>query len=118
MTEAEEQISDIEDKIMDNKEAEKKREREIMDHQHRLRDLSDLLKCNNICIIGVPEEEDKKRKVYVNKLLLKTPLIWEKILTSKSKKAQKPLIKFKTSQPLPRHIIYSNPQNTQTKKES
>ena len=33
---------------MENTEAEKKREREVMDHEDRLRERSDLLKCNNI----------------------------------------------------------------------
>ena len=39
MDEAEEQISDIEDKIMENNEAEKKREGKILDHECRHRNL-------------------------------------------------------------------------------
>ena len=38
-----------------------------MDHEGRRRELSDLLKYNNIHIIGVPEDEEKE-KVYLNKL--------------------------------------------------
>ena len=38
MEEAEERISDIEDKIMENNDAEKKKERKILDHKHRLRE--------------------------------------------------------------------------------
>ena len=34
---AEEKISDIEDKIMENNEAERKRERKVLDHKCRLR---------------------------------------------------------------------------------
>lgn len=41
---------------MGNNEAEQKRER-ILEHNNRLRELSDFMKCNNICIIGIPEEE-------------------------------------------------------------
>ena len=52
MDEAEEQISDTEDKIMENYEAEKKRERKVMDHEGRLRELSNLLKCSNIDILS------------------------------------------------------------------
>ena len=40
--------SNIEDKIMENNEVEKKRETMVMEHECRLRGLSDLLKWNNI----------------------------------------------------------------------
>ena len=56
-----------------------------MDHEGRRRELSDLLKYNNIHIIGIPEDEEKE-KVYLNKLQLKTFLIWGRTQTSKSKK--------------------------------
>lgn len=62
MDEAEEWISDIEDKIMKNNEAEKKRERKVVDHKGRLRELSNLLKCNNIPIIGVPEDKEREKE--------------------------------------------------------
>ena len=57
---AEEWISDLEDNIMENNEDEQKRERRTMEHEKRLRELSDSIKCKNIHIIGVPEEERKK----------------------------------------------------------
>ena len=34
--------------------------RRIMQHENRFREFNDSTKCNNICIIGVPEEERKK----------------------------------------------------------
>ena len=49
----------MKDKIMDNSKAEQERER-IMEHKNRLRELADCIKCNNICITGVPEEEERK----------------------------------------------------------
>ena len=61
MNEAEKQISNIEDKIMKNNEAEKKKERKVMDHKDRFRELNDLLKCNKICIIGIPEDEEREK---------------------------------------------------------
>lgn len=70
MEEAEEQISDIEDEIMENNEAEEKRERKILDHKCRLKELSDSIKHNNIQIIKVPEEEEEEKrwqKVYLRK---------------------------------------------------
>jgi len=51
MEETEEQISDIEDKIIENNDAKKKRERKILDYEYRLRELSDSIKRNNIHII-------------------------------------------------------------------
>ena len=50
-----------ESKIMENNEAEKKRERKILDHKCRLRELSNFIKLNNIHITGVPEKEEWKK---------------------------------------------------------
>ena len=60
MEEAKGRISEIEDKIKEIDKAEKKRFK-ILDHEKRITELSDSMKQNNICIIGVPEEEKKKR---------------------------------------------------------
>ena len=46
---------------MGNNEAGKKRESRLLDHKGRLRELSDSMKQNGICIIGVPGEEQEKR---------------------------------------------------------
>ena len=43
MDEAEQQITDIEDKFMENNEAEKKKETKAKKHDIRIRELSDLL---------------------------------------------------------------------------
>ena len=59
--EAEQRMSDIEDKLMENNEAEKKREIKAREHDLRIREISDSLKRNNIRIIGVPEEEERNR---------------------------------------------------------
>ena len=53
MEEAEEWIGDIEGKIMENNEAAKNRESKLLDHETRLRKLSNSTKCNNIHIIGI-----------------------------------------------------------------
>ena len=66
---AEKQISKIEDKIMGNNETERKWEIKILDHKCILGDLRNVLKHNNIHIIGVPEDEKKnEQKVYLNKV--------------------------------------------------
>ena len=61
ITEAEERISDLEDKIMEITTAEQKKEKRMKRIEDSLRDLWDNLKCTNIRIIGVPEEEEKKK---------------------------------------------------------
>ena len=43
---------------MENNEAEKKRERKLLDWKGRLREKSDSMKGNNIRILRVPEEEE------------------------------------------------------------
>ena len=59
ITEAEDRISEVEDKMVEINEAERKKE--IKRNEDNLRDLWDNVKCPNIQIIGVPEEEDKKK---------------------------------------------------------
>ena len=54
-------ISDIEDRIVEINESERKKEKRIKRNEENLRDLQDNMKHPNIQIIGVPEEEDKKK---------------------------------------------------------
>ena len=61
ITEAEEQISDLEDKRVEITTAEKKKEKRKKRIEDSLRDLLDNIECTNILIIGVPEEEEKKK---------------------------------------------------------
>ena len=60
ITEAEEWISDLEDKIVEITTAEQDKERRMKRIEDSLRDLWDNTKLTNIQIIGVPEEEEKK----------------------------------------------------------
>ena len=69
MDEAGQQVNDIKDKLMENNEAEEKRETKAKQHGRRIRELSNSLKRNNIRIIGVPEDEEREKEVegYVSK---------------------------------------------------
>ena len=58
INEAEEQKSDLEKKIVEITIAEQNKEKRI---ENSLRDFWDNIKCTNIRIIGVPEEEEKKK---------------------------------------------------------
>ena len=59
ITEAEDRISEVEDRMVEINEAEWKKR--IKRNEDNLRDLWDNVKCPNIQIIGVPEEDKKKR---------------------------------------------------------
>ena len=61
INEAEERITNTEDQVMENKEAEKKRDKQLLDHEGRIQEISDTIKRNNIRIIGIPEEEERER---------------------------------------------------------
>ena len=58
--EAEDRISEVEDKMVEINETERKKEKKrIKRNVVNLRDLWDNVKHSNIRLIGVPEEEDK-----------------------------------------------------------
>ena len=61
MDEAEQRLSNIEDKFMEKNEAEKKRETKAKEHDLRIREISDSLKRNDIRIIGVQKRKREKR---------------------------------------------------------
>ena len=61
ITEAEDRTSEVEDRMVEVNETERKKEKRIKRNEDNLRDLQDNIKCPNIQIIGVPEEENKKR---------------------------------------------------------
>ena len=61
ITEAEDRISGLEDSMVEINESKRKKEKQIKRNEDSLRDLQDSVKCPNIQIIGVPEEEDNKK---------------------------------------------------------
>ena len=61
ITEAEDRISEVEDRMVEINESERKKEKRIKRNEDNLRDLWDNVKHPNIRIIGIPEEEDKKK---------------------------------------------------------
>jgi len=61
ITEAEDRISEVADRMVKINEAERKKEKIIKRNEDNLWDLWDNVKCPNIWIIGVPEEEDQKK---------------------------------------------------------
>ena len=83
ITEAEDKISEIEDRMVEINESERKQEKRIKRNEYNLRDLQDNSKRSSIQIIGVPEEEEKK-KGYEN--------IFEEIIVENSPNMEKEIV--------------------------
>ena len=54
-------MSDIEDKLMAKRETEEKRDRQLKDQEHRLREINDSLRKKNLRLIGVSELAKRDR---------------------------------------------------------
>ena len=82
--EAEDRISEVEDRMVEINESERKKEKWIKRNEDTLRDLQDNIKCPNIRIIGVPEEEDKKKgheKILKEIIVENVPKMGKEIVT-------------------------------------
>ena len=65
----EERVSDIEDKLMARREVEEEREKQLKDHEDRLREINDSPRRKNLRIIGVQRTPRGRegQKAYLNK---------------------------------------------------
>ena len=61
--EAENQINNLEHKEAKINPSEQQEEKRIQKHEDSVSSLWDNFKCSNICIIGVPEEEEKEQDI-------------------------------------------------------
>ena len=61
VNEVEERVSNIEGKLMARRETEEKREKQLKDHEDRLREINDSLRRKNLGLIGVPEDAERDR---------------------------------------------------------
>ena len=71
VTEAEDRISDLEDKLIENKDQEEAGNKELRSHENRIREINDAMKYSNVRIIGIPEgvEEDRRLEDIVEQIL-------------------------------------------------
>ena len=86
--EAEDRISEVEDIMVEINETERRKEKRIKRNEDNLRDPWNNVKHPNIRIIGVPEEDDKKKdyeKILEEIIVENLPKMGKEIIT-KSKK--------------------------------
>ena len=81
--EAEDRISQVEDRIVEINESERKKEKWIKRNEDNLRNLWDNVKRPNIRIIGVPEEDKKKdnEKILEEIIVENFPKMGKEIIT-------------------------------------
>ena len=101
--EAEDRISEAEDRMVEINEAGRKKEKRIKRNEDNLRDLWNNVKCPNIRIIGVPEEEDKKKdheKILEEVIVENFPKMGKEIITQvqETQKVPNRITQGKTSQ--------------------
>ena len=107
ITEAEERISDLEDKIVEITTAEQNKEKRMKRIVDSLRDLWDNIKHTNIWIIGVPEEEEKKKwseKIFEEIIVEKWPNMGKEII-NQVQEAERVPYKINPRGNMPRHIL-------------
>ena len=87
ITEAEDRISEFEDRMLEISESERIKEKQIKRNEDNLRDLWDNVKCPNIRIIGVPEEDKKKvhEKILEEIIVENFPKMGKEIITQAKK---------------------------------
>ena len=116
LTDTEKRIHELEDKMMEITTAGQNKEKRIKDS---LRDLWENIKCTNIWIIGVSEEEEKKKgteKIFEEIIVENFPNIGKERV-NQVQEAQRAPYRINPRRNTPRHILKKNYQKLNTKKK-
>ena len=84
ITEGEEQISDLKDRMVEFTAVEQNKQKRMKINEDSLRDLWDNIKRTNICIIGVPEGEEREKgpeKIFAEIIVESFPNVGKEIAT-------------------------------------
>ena len=103
---SEERISELEDKMVEITSEEQNKVKRIKRTEDSLRDLWDNIKCTNIRIIGIPEEEKKKgyEKIFEEIILENFPNI-ENEIVNQVQEAQRAPYRINPRRNMPRYIL-------------
>ena len=105
ISEAEDRISEVEDTMLERKM--RQRKKLIKGNEENLRDLWENVKCPNIRIIGVPEEENKKKghKKILEEIIVENFPKMGKELAIQIQETQRTPNRKNPRQNTPRHIL-------------
>ena len=99
-------ISETEDKMVEINESERKKEKWIKRNEDNLRDLQDNMKCSNIWIIGVPEEDKKKdHEKILEEIIVENFLKMGKEIITQVQETQRVPNRINPRRNTPRHIL-------------
>ena len=103
-----ERISDLEDRMMEITQSEKQTERQIKKKKSSIQDLWNNIKHANLCIIGIPEGEEREKRI--KKILFEEIMaenVWnqKKEIDIQVEEAQRVPNKMNPNRPTPTHII-------------
>ena len=107
ITEADEQIHDLEDRMVEISAAEQNKEKRMKRNEDSLRDLWDNIKCTDIQIIRLPEEEEKGKgpeKIFEESIVKNFPNIEREIVTQIQEEQRVPY-QINPRRDRPRHIF-------------
>ena len=107
ITEAEDRVREVADRMVEINETERKKEKRIKRNEDNLRDFWDNVKRPNIRIIGVPEEEDKKKdheKILEEIIVENFPKMGKEIITQVHETQRVPN-RINLRRNAPRHIL-------------
>ena len=107
ITEAEERIRDLEDRMVEFTSAEQNKQKRMKRNEDSLRDLWDNIKCNNVCIIGVPEGEEREKgpeKIFEKIIVENFPNMGKEIATQ-VQEAQRVPGRINPRRNMLRHIV-------------
>ena len=107
ITEAEDGTSEVEDKMVEINEAERKKENRIKRNEDNLRDRWANVKRPIILIIGVPEKEDKKKghEIILKEIIAENFLKMGKEIVTQVQETQRIPNRINPRQNTPRHIL-------------
>ena len=108
----------MEDKIVEKNTTELNKEKRMKRIEDCLRDHWDNIKCTNIRIIGVPEEEEKKKrteKIFEDIIVENFPNMGKEIV-SQVQEVQRDSYRINTRRNKPRHILIKLPKLNTKKK--
>ena len=105
--EAEDQMSELEDKVEKNTQKEQEKGKRLRRNEEGLREMRDNRKCNNICIIGIPEGEEKEKGIenLFEKVMMENFPNLKREKVTQIQETQKVPNKRNPKRPTSRHII-------------